>query len=60
MERNMEDLNRVGMGEWEEIEMFVDSGATETVLGEGMLHSVETRDGLARGRGWSMRRRMGR
>ena len=37
--------------EWEELEMAVDSGATETVVGEGMLLDVETRDGEARRKG---------
>jgi hypothetical protein len=34
-------------GEWECIELAVDSGATETVVGEDMLTSVETKDGWA-------------
>ena len=38
-------------GEWEEIEMAVDSGATETVVGEGDLLSVETKEGPASKRG---------
>ena len=33
--------------EWEEIEMAVDSGATETVVAEDMLKSVETQEGKA-------------
>ena len=36
---------------WEEIEFYVDSGATETAVGEDMLNSVETRDGVARRKG---------
>ena len=31
--------------EWEEIEWAVDSGATETVIGEEMLTSVEMKEG---------------
>jgi len=38
-------------GEWEEIEMAVDSGATETVVGEGDLLSIETKEGPASKRG---------
>jgi hypothetical protein len=38
-------------GEWEEIEMAVDSGATETVLGEGDLGSIELKEGAASRRG---------
>jgi hypothetical protein len=37
--------------EWEEIELAVDSGATETVVGEDMLTSVETVEGEAFKRG---------
>ena len=40
-----------GSGEWEELELAVDSGATETVLGEEMLATVETKPGLACKRG---------
>ena len=36
---------------WEEIEFYVDSGATETVVGEDMLSSVEVREGMAKKRG---------
>ena len=36
---------------WELIEFALDSGATETVLGEDMLTSVETREGMASRRG---------
>ena len=32
-------------GGWEEIELAVDSGATETVVGEDMLHSIKTTEG---------------
>ena len=38
-------------GEWECIEMAVDSGASETVVGVEMLQSVETNDGNASKRG---------
>ena len=34
-------------GGWEEIDMAIDSGATETVVGEGMLESIETVEGEA-------------
>ena len=33
------------MQEWEEVEMAVDSGATETVVGEDMIKGVETKQG---------------
>ena len=36
---------------WEEIEFALDSGATETVLGESMLSSIETKEGAASKRG---------
>ena len=42
----MEELH-----EWEEIEMAVDSGATETVVGEDMIKGVETKPGEATRRG---------
>ena len=38
-------------GQWEEIEMAVDSGASETVIGEDMLQGVETKEGPASRRG---------
>ena len=38
-------------GEWEEIDMAVDSGATETVLGESMAVTVKTEPGEASRRG---------
>ena len=38
-------------GEWEEIKMAVDSGATETVMGEDMLTCTETKIGAAAKRG---------
>ena len=37
--------------EWEEVEMAVDSGATETVVGEEMIKGVETKQGEAARRG---------
>ena len=37
--------------EWEEIEMAVDSGATETVIAEDMVKSVETQPGEAMKKG---------
>ena len=38
-------------GEWEEIEMAVDSGATETVVNEDDLPSIEVKAGAASRRG---------
>ena len=38
-------------GEWQEVEFAVDSGATETVLGEDMLPEVELKEGAASRRG---------
>ena len=38
-------------GQWEEIEMAVDSGATETVANEEMLSSIPTEPGVASKRG---------
>ena len=38
-------------GEWEVIDMGVDSGATETVVNEDMLQTIETKDGPAKKRG---------
>ena len=38
-------------GDWEEVEMAVDSGATETVVGENMVTSIETKEGPASRRG---------
>ena len=37
--------------DWEEIEFALDSGATETVMGECMLSRVEIEEGAARKRG---------
>ena len=44
---------------WEEIEFALDFGATETVLGENMLSSVEIKVGAASKRSWSTRLRPG-
>jgi hypothetical protein len=45
-------VNAIGeSGEWTEIEFAVDSGATETVMSEEMLTSVETKEGVAAKRG---------
>ena len=44
-------INSVGKDEWEEVEMTIDSGASETVVGEDMLASVELREGLGSKRG---------
>ena len=38
-------------GEWEEFELAVDSGASETVVPEDMINSAEIRDGAASRRG---------
>jgi hypothetical protein len=47
-----EGVNSVAeSGDWEEIELAVDSGATETVVGEEMLHSIKTTEGEAFKRG---------
>ena len=47
-----EGVNSVAeSGDWEEIELAVDSGATETVVGEEMLHSIRTTEGEAFKRG---------
>ena len=46
-----EGLNNVGDQEWEELEMTVDSGATETVINEDMLQNIELKQGQAFKRG---------
>ena len=47
-----EGVNAVNTpGEWQEIEMAVDSGATETVMGEEMLVDIEIKPGAASRRG---------
>ena len=47
-----EGVNSIGVnGEWEEIEMAVDSGASETVVNEDMIGTVEVVEGEASKRG---------
>ena len=46
-----EHVNTVEEQEWEEIELTVDSGATETVVGDGMLRNIELKEGAAYKRG---------
>ena len=46
-----EGVNSVQKQEWESIELAVDSGASETVIGEDMLTAVETKEGPASRRG---------
>jgi len=47
-----EGCNAVGQaGQWTEVEFAVDSGATETVMNEDMLNTVETKEGVAAKRG---------
>ena len=46
-----EGLFVIGEGEWECLEMAVDSGATETVISEDMVSAVETKEGAASRRG---------
>ena len=46
-----EGLCVMSTGEWECIELAVDSGATETVISEDMVVSVDTKEGLASKRG---------
>ena len=40
-----------GESEWEEIVIYVDSGASETVMGANMLEGVELKEGAASKRG---------
>ena len=42
---------KAGRDEWEEIVIYVDSGASETVMGANMLEGVETKEGAASKRG---------
>ena len=55
--RTLVEITPVGVNameeakEWEEVEMAVDSGATETVVGEDMIRGVETKPGEATRRG---------
>ena len=44
-------VNNFEEQEWQEIELAVDSGATETVVGDGMLTNIETTEGSAFKRG---------
>ena len=46
-----DSLNSVTNDGWEEIEMTVDSGASETVVGEEMIAAVATKEGQASRRG---------
>ena len=46
-----DEINAVNEGEWEEIELAVDSGASETVVNEDMLRSVQTQESAASRRG---------
>ena len=47
-----EGVNAIGRTDgWEEITLYVDSGATETVIGEDMLMSVKITEGSASRRG---------
>ena len=51
VEVTKEGVGSMGEQEWEEIEMAVDSGATETVINEDMLKSIEIKAGDAQKRG---------
>ena len=51
MEVAPDGVNSVGTSEWEEIDMAIDSGATETVVEENMLTSIDTVEGEASRRG---------
>ena len=46
-----EGINSLDGPEWEEIELAVDSGATETVIGEDALKNIELVEGAAFKRG---------
>ena len=46
-----EDVNSIDKAEWEFVKFAVDSGATETAVGENMLTSIEMKEGEARKRG---------
>jgi len=46
-----EGVNSISPQEWEEIDMAVDSGATETVVSEEMIKNVETEAGPASRKG---------
>ena len=45
------EIHALDDDEWQEIELAVDSGATETVVGDGMLSHVQTTEGAAYRRG---------
>ena len=44
-------INQIGSDEWQQIEMTVDSGASETVIGEDMIESAELKEGRASRKG---------
>ena len=46
-----EGINSIDSDGWEEIELAVDSGATENVVGEGFLQWVDIKEGIAAKRG---------
>ena len=46
-----DEINAVGEGEWEEIELAVDSGASETVINDEMLKTVRVHESDASRRG---------
>ena len=46
-----EGVNMIMQGEWQELEIAVDSGATETVVGEDMLTDIDTKPGAASRKG---------
>ena len=46
-----EGVNSLGVGDWEELDLAVDSGATETVVNGDMLENTPTEPGLASKRG---------
>ena len=46
-----EGINSIQTQEWDSIELAMDSGASETVIGEDMLTAVETKEGPASRRG---------
>ena len=46
-----DEINAVNEGEWEEVELAVDSGASETVVNDDMLKSVQTQESAASRRG---------
>ncbi len=54
-----EEVMKLEDWEWGEIEMPVDSGASETVVGEDTLRRIETKEGEARRRGVQLQWLMG-